>query len=68
MIKNGKGKEKMNKKDLIDAIVIVFVILALFILNLYQSYELETNQNRINELEQQVEEQYYLIDSLRQEE
>lgn len=58
----------MNRKDLIDAIVIVFVILALFILNLYQSYELETNQNRINELEQQVEEQYYLIDSLRQEE
>lgn len=58
----------MNRKDLIDAIVIVFVILALFILNLYQSYELETNQNRINELEQQVEEQYYLIDSLKQEE
>lgn len=57
----------MNRKDLIDAIVIVFVILALFILNLYQSYELETNQNRINELEQQVEEQYYLIDSLQQE-
>lgn len=57
----------MNRKDLIDAIVIVFVILALFILNLYQSYELETNQNRINELEQQIEEQYYLIDSLQQE-
>lgn len=58
----------MNRRDLIDAIVIVFVILALFILNLYQSYELENNQNRINELEQQVEEQYYVIDSLKQEE
>ena len=58
----------MNKRDLIDSIVTIFVILALFILNLYQSYELENNQNRINELEQQVEEQYYLIDSLKQEE
>ena len=27
----------------------------------------ENYQNRINELEQQVEEQYYLIDSLKQE-
>ena len=40
----------MNKRDLIDAIVIIFVILALFILNLYQSYELENNQNRIKNL------------------
>lgn len=58
----------MNKRNLIDTVEIVFVILALFVLNLYQSYELETNQNKINELEQQIEEQYYLIDSLKQEE
>ncbi|MGM9881497.1 MAG: hypothetical protein ACI31S_01485 [Bacilli bacterium] len=58
----------MNKRDLIDIIVLEFIIFAFFILSLYQSYELETNQNRINELEQQVEEQYYLIDSLKQEE
>ena len=58
----------MNKRELINIIVLEFVILAFFILSLYQSYELETNQNRINELEQTVEEQYYLIDSLKQEE
>lgn len=57
----------MNKKDLIDAIVIMIIICILAIWNGVLNAKNDLKQNRINELEQKVEEQYYLIDSLRQE-
>lgn len=55
----------MNKKDLIDAIAVLLSILV--ISNCKLSEDNTKKDNRINELEQQVEEQYYLIDSLKQE-
>lgn len=58
----------MNKRDLIDAIVIILIVCVLTIWNGVLNAKNDLKQNRINELEQQVEEQYYLIDSLKQEE
>lgn len=58
----------MNKKDLIDAIALIVIMCGLAIYNRVLSAKNDLKQNRINELEQQVEEQYYLIDSLKQEE
>ena len=58
----------MNKKDLIDLIVIAVLLAILAIIDFNISLNNTKLQNRINELEQQVEEQYYLIDSLKQEE
>ena len=58
----------MNKRDLIDSIVIILIVCILTIWNGVLNAKNDLNQNRINELEQQVEEQYYLIDSLKQEE
>ena len=57
----------MNKKDLIDAIALIVIMCGLAIYNRVLSTKNDLKQNRINELEQQVEEQYYLIDSLKQE-
>lgn len=57
----------MNKKDLIDAIALIVIMCGLAIYNRVLSAKNDLKQNRINELEQQVEEQYYLIDSLKQE-
>lgn len=57
----------MNKKDLIDAIALIVIMCGLAICNRVLSAKNDLKQNRINELEQQVEEQYYLIDSLKQE-
>ena len=57
----------MNKKDLIDVIVIAVLLSILVIFNCKLSADNTKKDNRINELEQQVEEQYYLIDSLKQE-
>lgn len=56
----------MNKRDLIDAIVIILIICILALWNGILNAKNDLKQNRINELEQQVEEQYYLIDSLKQ--
>lgn len=56
----------MNKKDLIDAIVIMIIICILALWNGILNTKNDLKQNRINELERQVEEQYYLIDSLKQ--
>ena len=58
----------MNKKDLIDAIALIVIMCGLAIYNRVLSTKNDLKQNKINELEQQVEEQYYLIDSLKQEE
>lgn len=58
----------MNKKDLIDAIALIVIICGLAMYNRVLSVKNDLKQNKINELEQQVEEQYYLIDSLKQEE
>ena len=57
----------MNKRDLIDAIALIVIMCGLAIYNRVLSIKNDLKQNRINELEQQVEEQYYLIDSLKQE-
>lgn len=57
----------MNKKDLIDAIALIVIICGLAIYDGVLNAKNDLKQNRINELEQQVEEQYYLIDSLKQE-
>lgn len=56
----------MNKKDLIDAIALIVIICGLAIYDGVLNAKNDLKQNRINELEQQVEEQYYLIDSLQQ--
>ena len=58
----------MNKRDLIDAIALIVIMCGLAIYNRVLSTKNDLKQNRTNELEQQVEEQYYLIDSLKQEE
>lgn len=58
----------MNKRDLIDAIALIVIMCGLAIYDRVLSTKNDLKQNRINELEQQVEEQYYLIDSLKQEE
>ena len=73
----------MERRDLIDTIVLILIICSLAIWNgalnvkndlkqnkineLEQQINNDLSQSRINELEQQVEEQYYLIDSLKQE-
>lgn len=57
----------MNKKDLIDAIALIVIMCGLAIYNRVLSTKNDLKQNKINEIEQQVEEQYYLIDSLKQE-
>lgn len=57
----------MNKRDLIDAIALIVIMCGLAIYNGVLNAKNDLKQNRINELEQQVEEQYYLIDSLKQE-
>ena len=58
----------MNKRNLIDAIALIVIMCGLAIYNRVLSAKNDLKQNRINELEQQVEEQYYLMDSLKQEE
>ena len=58
----------MNKRDLIDAIALIVIMCGLAIYNRVLSAKNDLKQNKINEIEQQVEEQYYLIDSLKQEE
>ena len=58
----------MNKRNLIDAIALIVIMCGLAIYNRVLSAKNDLKQNRINELEQQVEEQYYLVDSLKQEE
>ena len=58
----------MNKKDLIDVIVIAVLLSILVIFNYKLSADNSKKDNRINELEQQVEEQYYVIDALKQQE
>lgn len=58
----------MNKRDLIDAIALIVIMCGLAIWNGVLKAKNDLKQNRIKELEQQVEEQYYLIDSLKQEE
>lgn len=58
----------MNKRDLIDSIVIILIVGILTIWSGVLEAKNDLKQNRINELEQQVEEQFYLIDSLKQEE
>ena len=57
----------MYKKDLLDVLVLAVLLSILVIFNCKLSTDNTKKDNRINELEQQVEEQYYLIDSLKQE-
>lgn len=57
----------MNKRNLIDAIALIVIICGLAIYDGVLNAKNDLKQNRINELEHQVEEQYYLIDSLKQE-
>ena len=56
----------MNKKDLIDAIALIVIMCGLAIYNRVLSVKNDLKQNKINEIEQQVEEQYYVIDALKQ--
>ena len=57
----------MNKRDLIDAIALIVIMCGLAIYNRVLSAKNDLKQNRINELKKKEEEQYYLIDSLKQE-
>jgi len=44
------------------------IILATLLFGILGKYDNKVKQNRINELENKVEEQYYLIDALKQQE
>ena len=56
----------MNKRDLIDVIALIVIMCGLAIYNGVLNAKNDLKQNRINELEQKVEEQYYVIDALKQ--
>lgn len=56
----------MNKKDIIDAIVITLFILILAVYDVYISADNELKSNKINELTNKVEQQIELIDALQQ--
>ena len=56
----------MNKKDIIDAIVIAPFILILAIYDVCISADNELKSNKINELTNKVEQQIELIDALKQ--
>ena len=64
----------MNKNELkstiADIVLDILFVLSIFVMGILITAIEKNNenyQNKINELEQQVEEQYYLIDSLKQE-
>jgi hypothetical protein len=56
----------MNKKDFIDTIFILIIILGLIILAEGRGYELYKKQLEVNELQNKVEQQIELIDALKQ--
>ncbi len=56
----------MNKKDLIDVIVISIFIIALATWNGVLNAKNDLKQNTINELQNKVEKQIELIDALQQ--
>lgn len=56
----------MKKKDIIDVIVIALFILILAVYDVYISADNELKSNKINELQNKVEQQIELIDALQQ--
>ncbi len=56
----------MNKKDIIDAIVIALFILILAVYDVYINADNKLKSNKINELTNKVEQQTELIDALQQ--
>lgn len=56
----------MNKKDIIDVIFILITILTLLIIAEIRSYKLQQKELEVNELQNTVEQQIELIDSLQQ--
>lgn len=56
----------MNKKDIIDAIVIALVLIILFTYNLFLKSENSVKNSQINELQNTIEKQIELIDALQQ--
>ena len=56
----------MSKKDFIDTVVILLILINLVILAEIKGYKLDKKQVEINELQNKVEQQIELIDALRQ--
>ncbi len=56
----------MNKKDIIDVIFILITILTLLIIAEIRGYKLYQKELEVNELQNTVEQQIELIDSLQQ--
>lgn len=56
----------MNKKDIIDVIFILITILTLLIIAGIRGYKLHQKELKVNELQNTVEQQIELIDSLQQ--
>lgn len=54
----------MNKKDIIDVIFILITILTLLIIAEIRGYKLHQKELEVNELQNTVEQQIELIDSL----
>ena len=58
----------MNKKDIIDTVVILLILINLVILAEIKGYKLDKKQVEINALQNKVEQQIELIDALQQQE
>ena len=56
----------MNKKDIIDTVGILLILINLVILAEIKGYKLDKKQVEINELQNKVEQQTELIDALQQ--
>lgn len=56
----------MKRKDIIDAIVIILIVFILTLYNGALNAKCDLKQNRINELQNVVEQQVELIDALQQ--
>lgn len=56
----------MNKKDIIDVIFILITILTLLIIAEIRGYKLHQKELEVNKLQNTVEQQIELIDSLQQ--
>ena len=56
----------MNKKDIIDTIFMLIAFLVLLIIAEIRGYKLHQKELKVNELQNTVEQQIELIDSLQQ--
>lgn len=67
MKKNGIGEDNMSKKNFFDVDEIVFIILLTIIgvVNFTLGIENTEKDIKINELENEIKQQYELIDSLK---